>query len=513
MKRTTKILALVLAAVMLSACFVGILGGCVKTDEKLIVYNWEDYIDRDILDEFEEYYEKETGKSLSVTYSTFDTNETMLTEIEKGGSVVDLICPSEYAIQRLIDKNLLKKIDKTKVPNGANLDGIFEEKLVATFGAEYDMYSYMIPYFWGTLGILYNTEYVSETEIKEAGWGILWNKTQIDGLNGKILMKDSVRDAYVAAVMYLKEQGRLPEGYADKSAQELINDTSNAMLDAVGVVLGEQKTANVLKGYEVDLGKDDMVAGTALVNLAWSGDALYAIDEAPDGVELAYYAPESGGNLWFDGWVMPKNAQNERAALMFMDYMCRPESAMRNMIEVGYTSAVRSDVLKESEAALATLAEAYETGTDDTAFFDEFFGDEARYPNLGDTSALGVMQDFGAKEADLIAMWERVKAGQSNGILSIVLIALGVVILAAAVTTVIVVAVKKKKSRRKIRRPYGGASRAAAALNCEESDEDDEEEEEDEEDEEEDGEVDIAEEFVEVDLKDAEDDDIKDGEE
>lgn len=511
MKRTTKFLASLIAAVMLSACFVGVLAGCVRTDEKLIVYNWEDYIDRNLIDEFEEYYEKETGKSISVTYSTFDTNETMLTEIEKGGSVVDLICPSEYAVQRLIDKDLLKKIDKTKVPNGANLDGIFEEKLIETFGAEYDMYSYMVPYFWGTLGILYNTEYVSEAEIREAGWGILWNKTQIEGLNGKILMKDSVRDAYVAAVMYLKEQGRLPEGYADKPAQELINDTSNAMLDAVGTVLGEQKTAGVLKGYEVDLGKDDMVAGTALVNLAWSGDALYAIDEAPDGVELAYYAPDIGGNLWFDGWVMPKNAQNERAALMFMDYMCRPESAMRNMLEVGYTSAVRSDVLRGNGEALATLAEAYEVGTDNAEFFDEFFGDVARYPNLGDTSSLGVMKDFGAKEADLIAMWERVKAGQSSGILSIVLIALGVVILAAAVTTVIVVAVKKKKSRRKIRRPYGGASRAAAALNGEENDEEGESD--DEEANDDDEEIDIAEEFVEVDMEDAEDTDNKAGEE
>ncbi len=506
MKRTTKILALVLVVAMTAACLVGVLAGCVTTDEKLIVYNWEDYIDRDLLKEFEAYYKEQTGKSISVTYSTFDTNETMLTEIEKGDSVVDLICPSEYAIQRLIEKGFLQPIKKENMTNTDNVNPIFKEKLSETFAdKEYDMYSYMVPYFWGTLGILYNTKYVTEEQIEEAGWGILWNATKIDALNGKILMKDSVRDAYVAAVMYLKETDGLPTGYEDKSAQELINDTSAAMLDAVGAVLQEQKAANVLKGYEVDLGKDDMVAGTAVVNLAWSGDALYAIDEAPDGVELAYYAPEIGGNLWFDGWVMPKTAQNERAALMFMDYMCRPEAAMRNMLAVGYTSAVDSSVLMGNEAAVQALVEELydDTPVDGVVqsveeFLEEFFTDIARYPTLGDTSELGVMQDFGAKEADLIAMWEKVKASKSTGIIPIILISVGAVLLAAVIAVAVVFVVKKKKSRRRIRRPYGSVSANKV------SDEDDEDDEEDDEDDEE--EVNILEDFYEVDDLEDEDD-------
>ena len=491
MKRMTKILALVLAVAITATCLVGVLAGCVTADEKLIVYNWEDYIDRDLIDEFEEYYKEQTGKSIKVTYSTFDTNETMLTEVEKGDSVIDLICPSEYAIQRLIDKGYLQKINKSAMSNTGNLDPIFEEKLSEIFDAEYDIYSYMVPYFWGTLGILYNTAYVTEEQVEEAGWGILWNSTKIDAVNGKILMKDSVRDVYVAAVMYLKEQNKLPSGYEDKSAQELINDTSDAMIAAVGDVLAAQKAANVLKGYEVDLGKDDMVAGTACVNLAWSGDALFAIDEAPDGVELAYYAPEIGGNLWFDGWVMPKTAQNERAALMFMDYMCRPESGMRNMLEVGYTSALNREILANDETAVQALIDGLYDGVQTKEeFLDEFFTDVARYPILGDVSELGVMKDFGAKEADLIAMWEKVKASQSNGILPIILIAIGVVLLVAVVAAVAVAVVKKKKSRRRIRRPYGSVSATKASVEEEEDDEEDDDEEE---------EVNILENFDEVD--------------
>lgn len=440
MKKFIAVLIILLAVLMVfTACASG--NENVKKNnakETLVIYNWVDYMDLTVLDDFSAYYEEVTGKSLKIVYSTFDTNEIMLTQILKGEAKVDLICPSEYAIQKLADNKALKPIDMSILKEygvGSMVSNVNPEiysSIEATFTDTYEggvkLKDYLVPYMWGTLGILYNASCVTEEELAESGWGILWNKLNIEAINKKITLKDSVRDVYVAGVLYLKEEGRLPAPYDEMTIQTLINTVDDTLLALVEEALREQKT--VLKGYEVDEGKSDVIKEETLISLTWSGDAMWAIELAAENdVEIGYYVPEIGSNIWFDGWVIPKNAPNTLAATMFINYCCRPEIAMRNQIEIGYTSAVDKTALTASKEAMNYLINAYEfedakyavdydltdpevvaklISEEDAYLSASFFMDEGRYPEI--TENLGVMKDFGPKNESAVKMWSRVKS-------------------------------------------------------------------------------------------------------
>lgn len=445
MKKTSKLISLLLACLMLAASLVLFAACGGKYDEEITVYNWDDYIysQRDLQNDFNEYYKAKTGKTIKVNYSTFDTNETMLAKVMNGDAVVDVIAPSEYAIEKLLQNDLLEKIDKSKVSTMSNVNESIYEVVRSVFGTfttnsgeAVDITEYFVPYMWGTLGILYNADVVTQADL-DKGWGLLWNENGNQALNGKIFMKDSIRDSYCAAVMYLKEYDMLPDAHKNKSVQELMNTNDDAMLAAVEQLLTRQKT--VLKGYEVDFGKQEMISEKGLVDLAWSGDALYAIEEAEassSAPRLDYFVPDVGGNVWFDGWVVPKNAKNKEAANYFIAFLNEPEIAMSNMLEIGYTSAVDKTVLQSNQAALALLAEAeYDV--------DEFFADARRYPEI--TENLGVMKDFGARNDVVVAMWERVVS--SNTDLTTLWIIIGVVA-ALVIVGIVIFAVRRSKNRR-----------------------------------------------------------------
>lgn len=400
-----------------------------KYDDELIVYNWADYIEMSVLDDFAEYYEEITGRSIKVVYTNFDTNETMLTEIIKGDSNIDLICPSEYAIEKLIRSGAVNKLDWSVLDEYPEIERYYDVTInkdiidkidevfvgIDTPDGKADMNDFFLPYMWGTLGILYNTNYVSDEQVREAGWGLFWNETNIPEIEGKILIKDSIRDTYCAAVMYLYEYNKLPEKYMAMSGDELISCTDDELVTLVEEALRDQKKH--LKGYEVDFGKDDMVKEIAYVDLAWSGDAMYAIEEATDddgNSYLNYYAPEVGGNIWFDGWVMPNSCKNKLAAHMFMNYLCNPDIAIRNGIEIGYASSVDTEAYRNYPDAVDYLYESYEVEPDDGEFYDEFFGDERRYAPIKGTN-LGMMRDFGSQNEKIVSMWERVKAHGETG--------------------------------------------------------------------------------------------------
>ncbi len=410
--------------------------------EKLVIYNWEDYISPDWEEGFVSYYKSLTGNDIEITYTTFDTNETMLTKIKTGAAEVDVVCPSEYAIERLYKDNLLLKLDWSDTSlykNVNNVDKKIIETIDKTFTVNDGKFSdYMMPYFWGTLGILYNPEFVKEEDLKK-GWGLLWNENGNEQLNGKILMKDSIRDTYAAAVMYLKEYGKLPAGYENKTTAELINCTDEAMLNAAEEALKAQKS--ILKGYEVDFGKDDMLQKSAYVDLAWSGDAVYAIEcGEEEGVTLDYFVPEIGGNIWYDGWAIPITCKNQKAAQIFIDYMNTPSVAAANMMEVGYTSAVDKEIITADSKAIAIIEEnEYDV--------EEFFSYSVRYPEI--TDKLGVMVDYGEKNDICVAMWERVKS-EGNSTLKIIII----VVVSALVVVGVIFAVAKlsggKKRRRRV---------------------------------------------------------------
>lgn len=445
MKKTAKLISLLLACLMLAASLALFAACGGKYDEEITVYNWDDYIysQRDLQNDFNEYYKAKTGKTIKVNYSTFDTNETMLAKVMNGDAVVDVIAPSEYAIEKLLQNDLLEKIDKSKVSTMSNVNESIYEVVRSVFGTfttnggeTVDITEYFVPYMWGTLGILYNADVVTQADL-DKGWGLLWNENGNEALNGKIFMKDSIRDSYCAAVMYLKEYDMLPDAHKNKSVQELMNTNDDAMLAAVEQLLTRQKT--VLKGYEVDFGKQEMISEKGLVDLAWSGDALYAIEEAEatsSAPRLDYFVPDVGGNVWFDGWVVPKNAKNKEAANYFIAFLNEPEIAMSNMLEIGYTSAVDKTVLQSNQAALALLAEAeYDV--------DEFFADARRYPEI--TENFGVMKDFGARNDVVVAMWERVVS--SNTDLTTLWIIIGVVA-ALVIVGIVIFAVRRSKNRR-----------------------------------------------------------------
>ena len=409
MKKRISLIAVLLVAVLcisltLAACDKsGAAGGSSSGKDELVIYNWEQYIDTGIIPDFEQYYYELTGRRLEITYTTFDTNETMMTKVLKNDANVDLICPSEYAIEKLMSAGFVKNLKEvenrlTEQYGGkytfdnmhSNIEPEVMSAITTMFSAvqagdkTYDMTEYMVPYMWGTLGLLYNKNVVSEEELEKYGWGMLWNESNNPELEGKILVKDSIRDTYCAAVLYLKEYNKLPDGvsathgvpYSELSVADLINCTDDALLKAAEEALTEQR--DHIAGYEVDFGKDDMLNEIVYLDLAWSGDALWAIeesyDEEADDYLLGYYVPEIGSNIWYDGWIIPTSAKNELAAMLFIDYMCTPRSGARNTGYIGYTSAVAKDKLMSDQGAIDALLDVeylwYASSEECNIFFD-----------------------------------------------------------------------------------------------------------------------------------------------
>lgn len=498
-----KIFATLICLIMLAFVAVSVMSCAddeIQTDE-LVVYNWADYI-YDYEEDFKAYYKEQTGKNISITYVTFDTNETMLTKITKGDSNVDVICPSEYAIQRLLEEDALipmNYFDEEKyteglnvanyVHNSGNVDGKIVDKITEAFGnvkvgdKTVSMIDYLVPYMYGTLGILYNKSEFKRLGIYDkdilnaANWGILFNKNG-DGeilhkdLTGSILMKDSIRDSYVATIFYLLESGQLDgltyqdknsdlygTKYTDMPIASLINAVDEQLIELCEKALVEQKSQ--LFGYEVDFGKDDLLKGNAMVDLAWSGDAMYAVEESWDDdlinddgekgdYELAYYVPNGAGNIWFDGWVVPKtcNTEHMTAIKLFINFLNTPYVAAENMLEIGYSSAVSSEAIREDDDARSSLSAAYfvydpeywdmidvdgvnvkagqKLTEDDCDYasweeFCEYYFDYRneiddsnwRYPFEVSESedynrsidTLGVMRDFGSNNKQVVTMW------------------------------------------------------------------------------------------------------------
>ena len=430
MKRFVAMLILLL----LSVSMLGTVAGCAETTEKLYVYNWADYIGIGVEEDFEAYYEEKYGKKIDIVYSTFDTNETMLSKLLNGDAEMDVVCPSEYAIQKLILEDMLLSYKPSEsIASYANVDPDIIARVDGAFGAiqkkdgtVVNMNDYFVPYMWGTLGILYNEKYVTEADLAE-GWGLMWNANNNPNLEGKILMKDSIRDAYAVAVGRAQELGLLPATLQEKTAEELINTATPEVVAVVSDLLEEQR--QILQGYEVDFGKDDMIRERAYVCLAWSGDAMWAIEDSPEDVPLNYVTPGSCVNVWFDGWVIPKTTRNERAAKEFVDFMTRTDIGIRNSIEIVYTSALSKEALIASEGtdydAIALLIEnEYDP--------EEYFADEIRYPDIFD-ARFGMMRDFGANNRAVVSMWERVKVtDNSTDLIIITAVCAGVVALFVA---------------------------------------------------------------------------------
>ena len=272
----------------------------VSGNGQVIVYNWGEYIDPDVIDLFEE----ETG--IDVVYEEYETNEIMYPKIQSGAIAYDVVCPSDYMIQRMIDNDLLAEINYDNIPNLKYIDDTYM-KMSQGFDPEN---KYSVPYLWGTVGILYNKSMVDEPV---DSWGILWDEKYKDS----ILMQDSVRDAFAVALKYL--------GYS-------LNSTDLDELQAAKNLLIEQKP--LVQAYVIDQVRDKMIGNEAALGVIYSGEALYCQEENPD---LEYAIPKEGTNLWIDSWVIPKNAKNKENAEAFINFLCKPEIAKMNFEYITYS--------------------------------------------------------------------------------------------------------------------------------------------------------------------------------
>lgn len=307
-----------------------------SAQEVVNVFNWEDYIDEDVLQLFEE----ETG--IHVNYMRFTTNEDMLVQVEANPGAFDVVFPSEYCVERLTGKGLLSEINYANIPNFANIKS-------SLLNPSYDANNaHSVPYQWGTLGILYNTEKVDAEDVKT--WNVLWNPKYA----GEVLMMNSIRDAMGIALKL--------QGYS-------MNSTDYAQLRSAADLLIQQKTSGMVKAYGLDEFKDKMVAGEAALAVVYSGDAEYAI-ELND--QLAYCVPQEGSNVWVDCAVIPAAAKNKANAEAFINFLCRAAVAVRNCNAIGYCCP--------NTAAIDLMGEEYTSNpvmnpSDETIAGCEYFND------------------------------------------------------------------------------------------------------------------------------------------
>ncbi len=277
--------------------------GCGKEDPNtLTILNYGKYIEPEVLDKFE----AETG--IKVEYEEYITPENMYTKYKAGAIDYDLICTSDYMIEKLIGENEVLELNFDQIPLVKNLDSSYFE-----FSKSFDPENkYTIPYFFGTVGILYNREIVDESKVNS--WQILWDDTY----SGKIIMADSVRDSFMVAEKLL--------GYS-------LNTTEDDKLRAAQQLLIEQKP--LVYSYLVDEAQDEMIAENAAMAVVYSGEAGLALEYNDN---LAFSVPKEGSNMWIDSWFMPKSARHTENAEKFLNFLCREDIAALNFDYVYYAT-------------------------------------------------------------------------------------------------------------------------------------------------------------------------------
>ncbi|SEJ19811.1 spermidine/putrescine transport system permease protein [Lachnospiraceae bacterium A10] len=343
-RRGRKKIAAAVLVLCLTATSMGTLTACGTNSStgkngKLYVYNWGEYIDPDLIDQFEE----ETG--IDVIYDMFETNEVMYAKMAQDSSAYDVICPSDYMINKMIENDLLQELDFSQIPNAENIGESYW-----TSSETFDPGNkYSVPYCWGTVGILYNKTMVDE-EVNS--WDILWD----DKYSGQILMQDSVRDALMIALMR--------NGYSCNT------DDEEALEEAAQDLIAQKP---LVQAYVVDQVRDKMIGNEAALGVIYSGEAIYTQQENPD---LEYVVPDEGTNVWIDSWVISKNSKNVENAHKWINFMCRADVAYKNFEYITYSTPneaarelIEDDAIKNSEIAFPDLTtmktEAYQyLGTD-----------------------------------------------------------------------------------------------------------------------------------------------------
>lgn len=314
--------SIAIVAVLVIGCFsvFTISAGGTNNDNAITVLNYGKYIDESVIDSFEQ----ETG--ITIKYEEYEEPEEMYTKYKSGAIDYDVICTSDYIIEKLISEGEVNKIDYSSMPNYQNVN-----QDIIDMSASFDpTHEYTVPYFYGTLGILYNKKMADASDLNT--WDCLWNGKYKDNM----IMINSVRDAFTPALRTL--------GYS-------INETDTAKLDEAFDILNKQ-SSDVL-AYYVDETCDEMVAENAAIAVCYSGEAAAAMAENDN---LDYIVPKEGSNLWIDSWFIPKTCKNKEGAQEFLNYICGDEPAQLNFEYVYYASPIQSVIenqdaeTKENEA-------------------------------------------------------------------------------------------------------------------------------------------------------------------
>ena len=336
----------------------------------LKVCNWEEYIDmgdwdeeelielengveilgeNDMTVDFENWYYETTGQRVEVEYSCFGTNEDLYNQLTMGDTY-DLVCPSEYMIMKLMAEDKLVPYDETffdeEIETNYYIKNVspYIRNIFDTNEIKGEKWSeYAAGYMWGVTGTLYNPELVSKEDVSTMSF---YNNTKY---SKKITLKDNVRDSYFVALGALYEDKLLDKDFiASKNYSselaKIMNDTNPDTINKAEKLL--QDMVDNAYSLETDSGKADMVSGKVVANYQWSGDAVYAMDQAEeDELYLDFAVPKECTNMWFDGWVMLKSgidgdAKKKAAAQSFVNFLSRPDNAVRNMYFIGYTSSI-----------------------------------------------------------------------------------------------------------------------------------------------------------------------------
>ena len=315
-----KTLALLLSAGLMATLLAGCGNGSTGENGVVNVYNWGEYIDMSVLEDFE----KETG--IKVNYQNYDSNETMYSTLSGGGASYDVIIPSDYMIARLIDEDMLEPLNFDNIPNFSDVDPELKNP-------EYDPENlYSVPYMWGLLGVIYNTTMVDEADL--GSWDLLWNEKYKDD----ILMFGNSRDAIGIALKRL--------GYS-------FNTTDEAQVKEAVALLQEQKP--IVQGYFMDEMFSKLQGANAAIGTYYYGDFLTMQEVNPD---LAFYIPEEGTNIYVDAMCIPKGAANKENAEAFINYMCSTAAGLKNCEEIWYSSPLLS-VREELDPEVANDPYAY----------------------------------------------------------------------------------------------------------------------------------------------------------
>ncbi|MBD5632454.1 MAG: extracellular solute-binding protein [Clostridia bacterium] len=449
-----KRLSAIFAATLLSGAALIPLAGCAEKTDKIVlrVCSWEEYIDlgdwdeaielesgpikgvNSMVDDFTEWFNANHDYEVKVEYSTFGTNEDLYNRLSLG-DVYDIVCPSDYMLMKLIAEG--NYVDFT---DGFWADGEdnYYAKNVSRYidGDEnsifnrYGWHNLAACYMWGTLGLIYNPE-----KLNDIGDVSTWKMLLNEDYKRQVTIKDNVRDAYFATLGILNSDEFLSENFDKSNLSALMNATDDNTVASAEDILKSIK--NNVYSFETDSGKADMVTGKVICNEQWSGDAVYIMDEADEeDTELWYSVPDECTNIWFDGWLKLKNGvewtdERHEAAEAFVNFLSKPENAVRNMYYIGYTSAIASDAVFEymdwNYGADEDTDEVYEY--DLSYFFGDGYTIEAdkscfgfdgeninrgrqlftQYPSKNVIERSVVMLDFGDKLSDINQMWINVR--------------------------------------------------------------------------------------------------------